>query len=87
MSEHVPATGASGRSLPVIRPRRLRRTPSLRRLVAETHVAPRQLVLPMFVREGIDEPQPISSMPGMVQGNMAWHSRQASGLPPVAVAR
>ena len=72
MSEHVPATGASGRSLPVIRPRRLRRTPSLRRLVAETHVAPRQLVLPMFVREGIDEPQPISSMPGVVQ-----HTRES----------
>ncbi|WP_193611238.1 porphobilinogen synthase [Nocardioides lijunqiniae] len=52
---------------PVVRPRRLRRTPALRRMVAETEVRPRQLVLPMFVREGIDEPQPISSMPGVVQ--------------------
>ncbi len=73
MSEHVPAVfTAAGRPLPVIRPRRLRRTPSLRRLVVETHVAPRQLVLPMFVREGIDEPQPISSMPGVVQ-----HTRES----------
>jgi porphobilinogen synthase len=39
----------------------------MRRMVAETQVAPRQLVLPLFVREGISEPQPISSMPGVVQ--------------------
>ncbi|WP_109509821.1 porphobilinogen synthase [Nocardioides speluncae] len=52
---------------PVIRPRRLRRTPALRRLVAETAVAPRQLILPVFVREGITEPQAISSMPGVYQ--------------------
>ena len=41
--------------------------PALRRLVAETSVEPRQLVLPLFVREGLDEPRPISSMPGVVQ--------------------
>lgn len=52
---------------PVIRPRRLRRTPALRRMVAETSVDPRQLVLPLFVREGLDEPRPIASMPGVVQ--------------------
>ncbi len=52
---------------PVVRPRRLRRTPALRRLVAETTVEPRQLVLPAFVREGIGEPVPIGSMPGVVQ--------------------
>jgi porphobilinogen synthase len=52
---------------PDIRPRRLRRTPALRRLVAETDLAPRQLVLPLFVREGASEPIPISSMPGVVQ--------------------
>ncbi len=52
---------------PVVRPRRLRRTPSLRRLVAETSLEARQLVLPMFVREGLDEPRPIRSMPGVVQ--------------------
>jgi porphobilinogen synthase len=49
------------------RPRRLRATPALRRLVAETSVEPRHLVLPMFVAEGIAEPRPISSMPGVVQ--------------------
>jgi len=52
---------------PQIRPRRLRRTPALRRLVAETSLEARQLVLPMFVREGATEPTPISSMPGVVQ--------------------
>ena len=52
---------------PVVRPRRLRRTPALRRLVAETTVEARQLVLPMFVREGLDAPRPIGSMPGVVQ--------------------
>lgn len=53
--------------LPVIRPRRLRRTPALRRLVNETTLRPGQLVLPAFVREGLVEPRPISSMPGVVQ--------------------
>jgi len=52
---------------PLVRPRRLRRTPGLRNLVAETSVEPRQLVLPLFVREGVAEPVPISSMPGVVQ--------------------
>ncbi|MFI0405472.1 porphobilinogen synthase [Actinomadura sp. 3N508] len=52
---------------PVARPRRLRRTPALRRMVAETRLSPADLVLPMFVKEGIDEPQPVSSMPGVVQ--------------------
>jgi len=52
---------------PVIRPRRLRQTPALRRMVAETTIEPRQLVMPLFVREGIDAPVPISSMPGQVQ--------------------
>ncbi len=52
---------------PVIRPRRLRRTAALRNLVAETALRPTDLVLPMFVKEGITEPQPIGSMPGVVQ--------------------
>jgi porphobilinogen synthase len=52
---------------PDIRPRRLRRTPALRRLVAETDVLPHQLVLPLFVREGATEPVPIGAMPGVVQ--------------------
>jgi porphobilinogen synthase len=57
---------------PEVRPRRLRRTPALRRLVAETSVEPRQLVLPMFVREGAVEPRPIGTMPGVVQ-----HTRES----------
>jgi porphobilinogen synthase len=52
---------------PTSRPRRLRRTAALRRLVSETEVRPSDLVLPMFVREGISEPVPIASMPGVVQ--------------------
>ncbi len=52
---------------PTARPRRLRRTPALRRLVAQTSVRPSDLLLPMFVKEGISEPQPVASMPGVVQ--------------------
>ncbi|HEY4464813.1 MAG TPA: porphobilinogen synthase [Streptosporangiaceae bacterium] len=52
---------------PVVRPRRLRRTAAMRQLVAETALRPADLVLPMFVKEGITEPQPVSSMPGVVQ--------------------
>jgi porphobilinogen synthase len=54
-------------AFPADRPRRLRSSPAMRRLVAETHVQPSQLVLPMFVAEGRSEPRPISSMPGVVQ--------------------
>ena len=57
---------------PVVRPRRLRTTAALRRTVAETSVEARQLVLPVFVREGAEAPHPISSMPGVVQ-----HSRDS----------
>ncbi|MEU8237099.1 porphobilinogen synthase [Actinoplanes missouriensis] len=59
-------------SFPDIRPRRLRRTPAIRRLVEETRIAPSELVLPMFLREGLTEPKPISSMPGVVQ-----HTRES----------
>ncbi|MCD0485274.1 porphobilinogen synthase [Streptacidiphilus sp. ASG 303] len=52
---------------PLHRPRRLRTTPAVRRLVAETRLHPAQLILPAFVREGIAEPVPIASMPGVVQ--------------------
>ncbi|WP_067674797.1 porphobilinogen synthase [Nocardia miyunensis] len=52
------------------RPRRLRRTPALRRLVAETTLEPRHLVLPMFVADGLDEPREIGSMPGVHQHSM-----------------
>jgi porphobilinogen synthase len=52
---------------PGVRPRRLRSSAGIRRLVAETTLEPRQLVLPLFIAEGIDAPVPISSMPGVVQ--------------------
>ena len=51
----------------LIRPRRLRATPALRRVTAQNHLHPGMLTLPMFVREGLDEPAPIVSMPGVVQ--------------------
>jgi len=57
---------------PLVRPRRLRTTAALRRMVGETSLEARQLVLPLFVREGLREPKPISSMPGVVQ-----HSRDS----------
>ncbi len=59
-------------AFPQRRMRRLRRTPTLRRLVAETRLSVDDLVAPLFVREGIDEPQPIASLPGVVQ-----HSRES----------
>ena len=54
-------------TFPQRRPRRLRRTPAMRRLVAETRLGIDDLVAPLFVREGIDAPQPIESLPGIVQ--------------------
>ncbi|OII61923.1 delta-aminolevulinic acid dehydratase [Streptomyces sp. CC53] len=57
-------------SFPGARPRRLRTTPTLRRMVAETRLHPADLILPAFVREGVGEPVPIQAMPGVVQ-----HSR------------
>ena len=59
-------------TFPQRRLRRLRRTPALRRLVAETRLGVDDLVAPLFVREGIDAPQPISSLPGVVQ-----HTRES----------
>ncbi|HTX27423.1 MAG TPA: porphobilinogen synthase [Streptosporangiaceae bacterium] len=52
---------------PVVRPRRLRRTPALRAMVAETSLRSAGLVLPVFIKEGIGEPRPVASMPGVVQ--------------------
>ena len=54
-------------TFPGTRPRRLRRTPALRRLVADVRVSPADLVLPVFVKEGLSGPAPIASMPGVVQ--------------------
>jgi porphobilinogen synthase len=52
---------------PTSRPRRLRATPALRRLARETTLAVDDLIAPLFVKEGISEPQPIRSMPGQFQ--------------------
>ncbi|MFG2063188.1 porphobilinogen synthase [Micromonospora sp. NPDC048871] len=52
---------------PEHRPRRLRRNAAVRRLVAETRPAPAELVVPMFVKEGLTEPRPIGSLPGVLQ--------------------
>ena len=60
-------TMAFSGSFPAVRPRRLRRTPALRRLVAQTRLHPADLVLPMFVKESLTEPAPLSSMPGVLQ--------------------
>ncbi|WP_382309105.1 porphobilinogen synthase [Herbiconiux sp. UC225_62] len=54
-------------SFPEVRPRRLRATPALRRLAAQTRIDPAQLVLPLFVRDDIVEPVALQSMPGVVQ--------------------
>jgi porphobilinogen synthase len=57
---------------PVVRPRRLRQSPAMRRLASQVAVSPSDLILPLFVKEGIDEPLPITSMPGVMQ-----HSRES----------
>ena len=56
-----------GAAFPAARPRRLRRTPAVRRLVAQTRLHAADLVLPMFVKESLTEPAPLTSMPGVVQ--------------------
>jgi len=57
-------------TFPQRRLRRLRRTDALRRMVAETTLSADDLIAPLFVREGIDEPQPIASLPGVVQHSL-----------------
>ena len=59
-------------NFPQRRLRRLRRTPALRRMVAETRLAVDDLLAPLFVREGITDPQPIPSLPGVLQ-----HTRES----------
>jgi porphobilinogen synthase len=70
---------------PILRPRRLRQTPALRSLVAQTRLHPADLVLPVFVREGAVQAQPIGSMPGVVQHSLdslvvVAHEAVAAGL-------
>ncbi|MFB9322467.1 porphobilinogen synthase [Cryptosporangium minutisporangium] len=68
----VPGSGGGGGGFPSVRPRRLRQSPAMRRLVSEIRLHPADLVLPMFVKEGLDEARPIASLPGVVQ-----HSRDS----------
>jgi porphobilinogen synthase len=67
-------------SFPARRMRRLRRTPALRRLVAETRLSVSDLVAPLFVREGIAEPAPVPSMPGVVQHTRESLRKEARAL-------
>jgi len=60
--------------------RRLRRTPAMRRLVAETRLSVDDLVAPLFVREGIEAPQPIASLPGVVQHTRESLRKEAARL-------
>ncbi len=74
-------TGMTTGPFPAHRPRRLRRSAALRDLVAETRLSVDDLIAPLFVREGIDEPQPIDSLPGVVQ-----HSRASLRVEVAALA-
>src|SRR3982750_619305 len=70
-------------TFPERRMRRLRRTPALRRLAAEARLSGDDLVAPFFGREGIDEPVPISSLPGVVQhtrDSLVKEARRLAGL-------
>ncbi|MGZ8585467.1 MAG: porphobilinogen synthase, partial [Actinomycetota bacterium] len=67
-------------AFPRQRPRRLRRTPALRALVRETELAPRHLIAPLFVKEGIAEPQPIGSMPGQLQHTLESLRKEAAEI-------
>lgn len=65
---------------PVRRPRRMRGTPAMRDLVAETSLDARRFVLPMFIADGLDAPRPISSLPGVVQhtpDSLLWAVEEA----------
>jgi porphobilinogen synthase len=64
-------------SFPDSRPRRLRRTAALRSLIRETDVRPGDLIAPLFVKEGIDEPVAIASMPGQTQHTLESLRKEA----------
>jgi len=72
-------------TFPARRLRRLRRTPALRRLVAETRLGVDDLVAPLFVREGIDSPVPITSLPGHVQHTRESLRKEVAGLADLGV--
>jgi porphobilinogen synthase len=72
-------------SFPTERPRRLRAKPALRRLARETQIAPQDLIYPMFVRDAIEEPQPIEAMPGHFQHTLGSLVREAEAALRVGV--
>ena len=67
-------------SFPTTRMRRLRRSAALRDLVVDTELRPSDLLAPMFVREGVDAPQPIASLPGVVQHSVESLVKEARDL-------
>ncbi len=73
-------------SFPTYRPRRLRRTEALRRLVRETRLAPEQLVLPLFVRSGARVRQPVDAMPGVAQTSVDEALRDAEQAAAAGIA-
>src|SRR4029450_2982103 len=72
-----PEGGSVAVAFPENRPRRMRRTAALRSLVRETDLAPRHLIAPLFVKEGIDQPQEIASMPGQFQHTLESLRKEA----------
>jgi len=82
-SEVLPPGQTAG--FPAVRPRRLRRTAALRRLVRETWLAPSQLVLPLFVRSGRGVRQPVGSMPGVAQTSVDEMLRDAEAAAELGV--
>ena len=58
----------------------MRRTAAMRRLVAEARLSVDDLVAPLFVREGIDDPQPVDSLPGVVQHTRASLRTEVAAL-------
>ena len=67
-------------AFPEQRPRRLRRTAALRRLVAETRVDVDDLIAPLFVKEGLRDPEPVASMPGVVQHTLESVRKEVRSL-------
>lgn len=78
-------TSSSYPSYPAIRPRRLRRTPALRRLVRETTLSASNFIAPLFVRHGHNLRKPIASMPGQAQLSVDLAVREAEALAHVGV--
>src|SRR3954470_2526940 len=72
-------------SFPQHRPRRLRRTAALRRLTAEATLSVDDFVAPLFVKEGIDDAEPVASMPGVMQHTLASVRKEVRALADLGV--